>query len=221
MVSTKTKSKDVKSSRIKKSEPKVKKIVLVCNETPTPKDDQEQKVAKVKVEQTKNEKIKKEKKFDPAKTNAVQVLQRIAFTHVEDRMLMNSDDIEKHEVTKKFLGYDNPTTCQLNLNFLYCKAISALERRLASVEKQLKALLFPNANANANGGDTSINVNVSGKKRKREVSKEDEAVASGSKDVNVNSDVDAGNSNITFQGEGVKTENVEIIDLDGGETKAC
>lgn len=219
MVSTKTKSKDVKSSRIKKSEPKVKKIVLVCNETPTPKDDQEQKVAKVKVEQTKNEKIKKEKKFDPAKTNAVQVLQRIAFTHVEDRMLMNSDDIEKHEVTKKFLGYDNPTTCQLNLNFLYCKAISALERRLASVEKQLKALLFPNASAN--GGDTSVNVNVSGKKRKREVSKEDEAVASGSKDVNVNSDVDAGNSNITFQGEGVKTENVEIIDLDGGETKAC
>lgn len=209
MVSTKTKSKDVKSSRIKKSEPKVKKIVLVCNETPTPKDDQEEKVKKVK----------NEKKFDPAKTNAVQVLQRIAFTHVEDRMLMNSDDIEKHEVTKKFLGYDNPTTCQLNLNFLYCKAISALERRLASVEKQLKALLFPNASAN--GGDTSVNVNVSGKKRKREVSKEDEAVASGSKDVNVNSDVDAGNSNITFQGEGVKTENVEIIDLDGGETKAC
>lgn len=158
----------------------------------------------------KQEKVKKEKKFDPIKANAIQVLQRIAFTYVDDRMLMNSEDIEKHETSKKFLGFDNPTTCQLNLNFLYCKAISALERRLASVEKQLKAFLNPA------GVEASEN-NISGKKRKRESTKEDIESSVGSTDVNVGDAVT--DTKTTFQAEDESGKAVEIIDLDAEETK--
>lgn len=204
MVSTKiAKIKKDLSKETKNS--KAKKITLllkdddggVVNPTPTP------------TPMAKKEKVKKEKVFDPRKANAVQVLQRIAFTHVDDRMLMNSEDIEKHETTKKFLGYDNPTTCQLNLNFLYCKAISALEKRLSVVEKQLKSLLNPNASVNSQGNVDGAN--VSGKKRKREVSKEDIAANTGSTDVAVTSE--------SFQGQDESSKSVEVIDLDGNETK--
>lgn len=147
---------------------------------------------------------KKEKQFDPAKANAIQVLHRIAFTHVDDRMLMNSEDIEKNEVTKKFLGYDNPTTCQLNLNFLYCKAISTLERRLALVEKQLKQLLNPNS-------ATDSESNISGKKRKRSAVEKD-------KDASFHEGENTEHTSVS--GKDVCEKPVEIIDLDGSETKA-
>lgn len=163
----------------------------------------------------KEKKEKKEKQFDPAKTNAVQVLNRIAFTHVDDRMLMNSDAIEKNEVTKKFLGYDNPTTCQLNLNFLYCKAISALERRLAVVEKQLKQLLNPTNDLNADTDTNNVNINISGKKRKRSAVAKDTTFPEGKSMCNRTESVEPA----SISGKDVCEKAVEIIDLNGGETK--
>lgn len=171
---------------------KVKKVTLVMKEK-------------------KEKKGEKEKKFDPSKTNAVQVLHRIAFTHVDDRMLMNNEAIEKNEVTKKFLGYDNPTTCQLNLNFLYCKAISTLERRLAVVEKQLKQLLQSTDHTNSPVivSTDSNNENVSGKKRKRSGVVESKT-----------GDTFHGKEPVTVSGKNECEKPNEIIDLDGGETKA-
>lgn len=134
----------------------------------------------------------KKKPIDPLKVNAVQVLQKIAFSKLEDRFLMNNDDIEKDETVKIFLGFDNPTTCQLNLNYLYCKAISALEKRLSNVEKQLR-VLCPTEK-------------VSGSKRKRV-----DDIVKGTEDVHVSSetiDLDGEVTNDGFQNEVCK-ENEE------------
>lgn len=103
-----------------------------------------------------NKRIKKVKLFCREKVNPLQVVSRLAFTSVEDRMLMNNDDIEKNEALKSFLGYDNPTTCQLNLNYLFTKSIVNLEKRIKIIEKKMDDLC-PQVK------DTTT---VSGKKRK-------------------------------------------------------
>lgn len=103
-----------------------------------------------------NKRIKKVKLFCREKANPLQVISRLTFTSVEDRMLMNNDDIEKNEALKSFLGYDNPTTCQLNLNYLFTKSIVNLEKRVKIIEKKLDEL-YPK---------DKPDVSVSGKKRK-------------------------------------------------------
>lgn len=82
--------------------------------------------------------ISKPKVFCREKANAVQLLSNLGFTSVEDRMLMNNSDIQKNEGLKKFLDYENPTTCQLNMNFLFSKAVSNMDKRLKSIEKSMK-----------------------------------------------------------------------------------
>ena len=155
---------------------------------------------------------KKEKEIDPFKVNAVQVLQRIAFTKVEDRLLMNDAEIVKNDTSKLFLGYDNPTTCQINLNFLYCKAIASMEKRLAVLERICKEI-----NSEGNGA-----ASTKCKKRKRAA----EDTVSGSKDVSVSCETINLDSDVTkdgFQKEeagveqivkdvGMQTEEGEIVD---------
>lgn len=136
---------------------------------------------------------RKFKEIDPFKVNAAQVLSRICFTKVEDRLLMNSEDIEKDESTKLFVGFDNPTTCQLNLNFLYCKAIASLEKRMALLERQMK-------NITANPVFAS-DEKICGKKRKRV-----DDLVSGTKDINVNSE------NINLDGDSTR---------DGFQNEVC
>jgi hypothetical protein len=91
------------------------------------------------IKKSKNSK-KSKKEVDPLKVNVVQVLQRIAFTKVDDRFLMNAEDINKDDSLRCLVGFDSPTTCQLNLNYLYCKAIACMDKRMSAIEKQVKIL---------------------------------------------------------------------------------
>ncbi len=111
----------------------------------------------------KKEKDIKKKNIDPAKINAVHALQKITFTKVEDRFLMDEDTISKEDSLCPFIGFDNPTTCQINLNYLYCKAIACMDKRMKAVEKL----------NSVNENDTDNN--VTGKKRKRETKKKIDA----------------------------------------------
>lgn len=101
----------------------------------------------------------KKKTVAPAKINAVQALQKITFTKVDDRFLMDEDTISKEDSLRPFIGFDNPNTCQINLNYLYCNAIACMDKRMKAVEKSS----FVNESGS---GD-----NVTGKKRKRETKK--------------------------------------------------
>jgi|JI10StandDraft_1071094.scaffolds.fasta_scaffold05457_13 hypothetical protein len=105
----------------------------------------------------------KKKNVDPAKINAVHALQKITFTKVEDRFLMDEDTISKEDSLRPFIGFDNPTTCQINLNYLYCKAIACMDKRMKAVEKL----------NSVNENDTDNN--MTGKKRKRETKKKIDA----------------------------------------------
>lgn len=108
---------------------------------PVEKIKKVKKVKKITFTIKKTKKSKKSKKeVDPLKVNAMQALQRIAFTKVEDRFLMNAEDINKDDSLRCFIGFDNPTTCQLNLNYLYCKAIACMDKRMSSIEKQVKII---------------------------------------------------------------------------------
>ena len=111
----------------------------------------------------KKEKDTKKKNIDPAKINAVHALQKITFTKVEDRFLMDEDTISKEDSLRPFIGFDNPTTCQINLNYLYCKAIACMDKRMKAVEKL----------NSVNENDTDNN--MTGKKRKRETKKKIDA----------------------------------------------
>jgi|JI7StandDraft_1071085.scaffolds.fasta_scaffold31870_3 hypothetical protein len=93
----------------------------------------------IKKKETKS-KTKTRKIVDPAKVNAAQALQRIAFTRVDDRFLMDDDAIQKDDLLKPFVGFDTPTTCQINLNYLFTKAITCMEKRMSAIEKQIKHL---------------------------------------------------------------------------------
>jgi hypothetical protein len=97
----------------------------------------------------------KKKPVDPTKINAVQALHKITFTKVEDRFLMDEDTISKEDNLRPFIGFDNPTTCQINLNYLYCKAIACMDKRMKAVEKQSSV------------SENVTSDNVTGKKRKR------------------------------------------------------
>jgi hypothetical protein len=95
----------------------------------------------IKKKETKSKtKSRSKKPVDPAKVNAAQALQRIAFTRVEDRFLMDEDVIQKDDLLKPFVGFDTPTTCQINLNYLFTKAITCMDKRMAAVEKHVKLL---------------------------------------------------------------------------------
>lgn len=152
--------------------------------------------------------VAKKKPVDPTKVNAAAVLARIAFTQVDDRFLMNANDIEKDELLKSFVGFDNPTTCQLNLNYLYCKAISNLERRMNLVEKQLKAVC---SHPLMEGVNKPV---VSGNKRKR-----DEKQVTGTSDIVVATEtinLDAEVTQDGFQSSSITEEKKdEACNIDG------
>lgn len=153
--------------------------------------------------------VAKKKPVDPTKVNAAAVLARIAFTQVDDRFLMNANDIEKDETTKIFVGFDNPTTCQLNLNYLYCKAISNLEKRMAELEKKMKAVL-----AHPTFGGENI---VCGKKRKR-----NEDVIQGTEDIIVSSEkinLDGESTKDVFQEKVEEGEAIGTSKDDGMQTE--
>lgn len=74
----------------------------------------------------------------PKGPNAVGLVCAIKYEKVGDKYLFKTEEVTKNEELFQIIGTEDPTTTQLNMNYLLSTAISDLEKRMSALEKKIR-----------------------------------------------------------------------------------